>query len=535
MADETIIFKYEIQGETKYVNSLKEARKAQKELFSEALNGSDKAKKAYADLKDKLEDVTEEANTLKGSGVEKLTSSFALLSDGFNNLDGDKIKTAFKGIGSAMSAIPLLLLVEGVKLLIENFDVLIAAFDKSAKAIKANEQALTELSNAIDINKVKTDELLISKEQELLILKREKAGLSEISEALNEINNIKQDQVVGELKKADKAIQNILARLNQAKEDFENKSITSELLGLGTSEEDIKKIEDELNKALIARGNIYNKGIAQEIDFENKISDERKKAADEAKAERDKINKKILDSLDADDPELLIEQARFDAKQKLNDEYNIRVEQVRQKGIADLAAQVQSETQLKKKEADEAKRIEDEKANAITTIRQNEFNAAKGLSDLFFQIQVNGANGNVKKLNEIAKKKFIVDKAFNVAQATMEGVRSVTGTIAATSKYGPEISIPAGIAAGIVALANVAKIAAIKFEGVTGDTGGGSDVGGGGSISPPPAPPQFANQNQNQTIIQSGNNNGTVQAVLVETQSRRVQNRVNKIESQSSF
>ena len=42
---------------------------------------------------------------------DNISSSFSLLGGGLKDMDLDKIKTGFKGIGSAMNAIPLMIIV----------------------------------------------------------------------------------------------------------------------------------------------------------------------------------------------------------------------------------------------------------------------------------------------------------------------------------------------------------------------------------------------------------------------------------------
>ena len=75
-------------------------------------------------MKYKIGDLKDSTKSLQGSGVEKSAQSFRLLGDGFKNLDLDKIKIGFQGLGAAMKAIPIFLIVEGITYLIRNFDEL---------------------------------------------------------------------------------------------------------------------------------------------------------------------------------------------------------------------------------------------------------------------------------------------------------------------------------------------------------------------------------------------------------------------------
>lgn len=114
MADQTIDIKINtIVEDAGGENSIAGIRKSIKALKSEALavgesgNGFKQLTTRANELQDKLDDLKDSAKSLQGTGIEKLNSSFGLLKDSFSNFDSDKLKTAFKGIGAAMNAIPI--------------------------------------------------------------------------------------------------------------------------------------------------------------------------------------------------------------------------------------------------------------------------------------------------------------------------------------------------------------------------------------------------------------------------------------------
>jgi len=155
MATENVGFNVTVEGVEKTISSFKDLKIAIKAAKEEQIVMSEKfgatsvqainAGKKLAELKDKIGDLNDSTKTFTGSGVERLTSSFRLLSEGISTFDFDKIKTGFKGIGAAMGAIPIFLLIEGIKLLYENFDKIAAMFDKTSLA----EKALTEATKAV--------------------------------------------------------------------------------------------------------------------------------------------------------------------------------------------------------------------------------------------------------------------------------------------------------------------------------------------------------------------------------------------------
>lgn len=106
--------------------SIKQIKQSLKDLKN--VKAGDKlfedAQKAAAKYKDKLDDIKDAAGAAAGSGVEKLTNSMNLLKDGFVNADPGKLSIGMKGLGMAMKAIPIFLIIEGIKFLIENFEKL---------------------------------------------------------------------------------------------------------------------------------------------------------------------------------------------------------------------------------------------------------------------------------------------------------------------------------------------------------------------------------------------------------------------------
>ena len=159
MATEKIGIEVEVKGAEKSISSFKDLKTAIKAAkdeqiamtskFGENSIEATKAGQKLAGLKDKVEDLNDSTKSLKGSGVEKLTSSFRLLGEGLGTFDFDKVKTGFKGVGAAMSAIPIFLIIEGLKLLYDNFDKITAMFDTTTAAEKGLAEATKEVSGEL--------------------------------------------------------------------------------------------------------------------------------------------------------------------------------------------------------------------------------------------------------------------------------------------------------------------------------------------------------------------------------------------------
>ena len=141
MADIKINVKTDGGEET--LNTLSGIRKQIKDLKSQALEIGEGSKgfkeltQQANELQDKLDDLKDSSKSLQGTGIEKLQYSFGLLTDSFKNADFGKAKIAFQGLGSAMKAIPIFLIVEGIQYLIENFEELSKGSGFLGKAFRA--------------------------------------------------------------------------------------------------------------------------------------------------------------------------------------------------------------------------------------------------------------------------------------------------------------------------------------------------------------------------------------------------------------
>jgi hypothetical protein len=173
---ENIAFSVTIDGVDREIKTIQDLKRAIKDANNELLQAGEVGTQSYADaqkkvtdLKDKLGDLGDAAK-VQGTAVEKLGASTGLLGEGFKNLDLDKIKIGFKGIGDAIKANPLMFLIGIIIPLLEKFkvfEILIGgvskAFDLLTDAIgftnHADEEATKNfLSNAQERQKIVTAE-----------------------------------------------------------------------------------------------------------------------------------------------------------------------------------------------------------------------------------------------------------------------------------------------------------------------------------------------------------------------------------------
>lgn len=126
-----------------------------------------------ANLTEKVGDIRDKVKTLDGSPVERLNNSFGLLGDGVRNLDFGKVVTGLKGIGMAVAANPLGLLLTTITTLMVTF----GGFDKIVSIVTGS---INNLNVAKDtLNKIGNDAIDG--------YGKEKVALEELFEPLNDV------------------------------------------------------------------------------------------------------------------------------------------------------------------------------------------------------------------------------------------------------------------------------------------------------------------------------------------------------------
>ena len=322
MATEKIGIEVEVKGAEKSINSFKDLKTAIKAAKDEQIAMSEKfgassveatkAGKKLGELKDKVEDLNDSTQSLKGSGIEKLNSSFRLLGEGIATFDFDKIKTGFKGIGSAMGAIPIFLVIEGLKLLWDNFDKIKALLFDTTDEVKNNQEALEALQKQQDASKKSLDDYIVSLEKELETLKLTNASIEDQVKLRQKITGVQVKSIDEQIKKQEALIEvtkkeiianEALLRQTQLSAAGVNLSYESQIKSSKNSlDNTLKNQETELNRlktlnvdkaSVIAKGEDDIKKINQPaIDAANKLrekrlEDEKKLLADIEKAKEE--------------------------------------------------------------------------------------------------------------------------------------------------------------------------------------------------------------------------------------------------------
>jgi hypothetical protein len=241
MATEKIGIEVEVKGAEKSISSFKDLKTAIKaakdeqiamtEKFGENSIEATKAGQKLAGLQDRVGDLNDATKSLAGSGIEKLSSSFRLLGEGIANFDFDKIKIGFGGIASAMSAIPIFLIIKGLEYLYENFDKVKALLFDTTDEVKNNKEALEALQKQQDASKKSLDDYIGSLEKELETLKLTNASIEDQVKLRQKITGVQVKSIDEQIKKQEALIE------VTKKEIIQNEALLrqSQLRAAGTS------------------------------------------------------------------------------------------------------------------------------------------------------------------------------------------------------------------------------------------------------------------------------------------------------------
>ena len=506
-------------------SSVAELKKSLKALKDEQLNveaGSLQFKKlsqAINDTEGKIGDLTDSFNTLKGSGIERTNASLGLLREGFQNFDLEKIKIGFNGIGAAMSAVPIFLLVEGFKYLIEDFKEVVAFGKQLFDIFSDEERAIKSLNRELELQKETTAKLSKEISREIEIMEAQGASHSKILAKKKELIQTQIDEAVA------------TAKLNIAKikEVQNNDSVYESYLRTSAAvlkkigaDEQAEKIEQQiaLNKAERNKENTkaLNENLELIKDLRTKEKVEEIKVAVEIRKAKEEIG----------GVEYLQQKANTEIaiEKKKNEEILINAEDA--KAQEDLMNDKYRQLDLEKSKAHQ------EALNKTRLdLATQGLKSTQALSDLFFQMQLNQAVGNDKKQREIKKKAFEVDKAFQIAQATIDGYRAVLSAYAGAP---PGFKIASGVLAGIFAAAQVAKIAATKYNDGGASSAPNIDTGSGGSA--PSTVPQLNTQaptTQASTLFDQNGKNLSITAKVYAGEMTSQQKREAKLDQQATI
>ena len=539
MAEKTVI-SIEVEGTGKAINSIKELKAELKAAQSAALNGDGKAAKRVAELKDKMDDLKDTTKSLQGSGVEKISSGFSLLGQGFKDFDFDKIKTGFKGLGSAMSAIPIFLIIEGISYLVQNFDELSKGSGFLATILRSVSDAISWLVDGFTdlIGVTSESSRAIEDQGEAMVKANEKsqealqATTSEFDRQLAvakaagkstiEIERAKQQAIIDTNYEIAKGIE-AQVRAGGEFTDEMKKQLSGSLEAIKNAKVKEYEITENDNKA---KQEQYKKHLEEQ----NKIRQDNEKLISEntiAGAQIDKDNRKLIaDDISAEEAEKLKL-----AKERDDAEY------------AALVKKIQDEKDAAAQKLLIEKYLQEQKQS----LRNADLNNAAAVIGLFKQLT--SKNKELQKVALVAEngiaiaKMIIANSASNVA-VTAQGAALAVATGGASVAAAAALVIRNNISTGIGVAASIAATAKALGALGGGDAGSAPTLSGGSGGGSPSIPtsngtPSIAAPTQNTTTFTGNVNNNfnqtPIKTYVVETDLRNSTNTIDKIKDQATF
>jgi hypothetical protein len=494
MADNKVVITVDVQGNaSEKTQSLRAQMKQLRDELGRLPEGTaeyNKVARQLGELTDKVGDLGKEVGTLAGDPLERLNNSFGMIGSSIMSLDFGAAQTGLKGmtaavrdfkikdageaakgfgktmfdLGKALFLNPIFLLGGIIAAIVTNFDTLVNAGGLVGRMFGFIKETIdTVIGGLVDF--------------------MDWIGLTDSKAAEREENQKKLDKEAEERrKKQEEQSLKDAEHLHKEKERLAQEAARKEAERIQKIKNDQKSLTDFLK-------------AEQEKRYQETLSNDDKELRQLrlTYSEKEKLahgNKELLRQLDAS------YQADVLMMQEKQAEDDVVIQS---KGIETKRQSLQlvfDETKNNyQKLIDEDKKRQEEgiqlEAAAQEQKRQLTQMALGSMSALADALTANGVFN--------AKKSFEVNKALQLTQAGIGAVQAVQNVLADPTLIGPARFIAAA-SVGITGAANVAKIAAMKFNPGTitpppppGTMGGG---GGGGSTAAPALDLSFLNNQQ---------------------------------------
>jgi len=417
--------------------TVKELRTSLKDLINEidkvpaGSEGFKKLTKSINDTEGKLGDLNDSFNTLTGSGVERTNKSFNLLKEGFTSFDTGKIKAGFAGMGAAMKAIPIFLIVEGIRYLVENFEKLSNGSGILAKVLKPIGELFTwitdkvyEFTDAIGLTNSSLDDM-----GEKTVENAAKA-----QEALSA-----QTAEFDRQMKVAKAAGKSTIDLEIAKQEAivaTNKAIVEQVIAFvragGTmSEEQKKLVTESLNKIKDAKA---EEVVINANADKTKLDNYKKHLEEKATLEKN-ANAEFLRRLDLT-VQSQIENEERD-KKAIEDKKNAEIAAILEINAADNAEDLKTREEKRTRDQQDADAKVQQGINERNTINETlkvakmSFESQAQLSNFLFDLKrKNLVKGSAEDL-KLAKRQFQINKALAIQSSIISGIQGVINALSA--------------------------------------------------------------------------------------------------------
>ena len=570
--------------------TLGELKKAMKDLKGSINDVSDtdfnRLSQSLNDVEGKLGDMNDMAKNVSGSGIERLNASIGSLQEGLMSADPGKLSAGMKGLGAAMDAIPIFLVIEGLKYLWDNFDKVKEVLGEMFPALNDVSSATRELEAA---NKKATEASTVfvaSLENELAIAEASGESDTKILNLKKQINEEKIKELERNITLEKQKMRDIInndslwestQRLIIQSEKALGHEETAALLEKNLFYQKVgrmKEMSDKINEDQIAIDKLRTQDQVDQITFnKTSVANYEKSQEDKEKADQEAYNnrKKLKDEEAAEEKKRIEDYNKFykdqydqqiqDLNEEIQEEIRLqdiasrdkkaKVELDFKNGITTRQEHLEQQKQIelsntnltanekllieqkyKKIADDDEEKSQKENAEKAFAIAQAGIQSAQAISDMIFSIKMAKAKKGSQEEEKQARAQFKVNKALSISSTVVTGAEN---TLKAFGSGGP-LGIAKAIAVGLATTATIAKIASTQFQSTA--SAGGSSIGsgsggdGGGQATPQFQAPTFFGLGQ---VSGTSQNNGasTQRVYVTETDISSVQNRVSVIESRA--
>lgn len=241
----------------------------------------------------------------------------------------------------------------------------------------------------------------------------------------------------------------------------------------------IKELETKQADELLALIDEQDKKYQEQLDAQGLKDEQARKdrAAVENRDEKARLEAKLLAIQDdfTAEQDLKKELAELEMEQAL--EQTDLTEGEKLKIVEEYNAKIR---ELDKATADNKKKLDQEAIDRQIEWTEKGLGALQNLSDTFFSIKMSNVEKGSKAEEDLARKQFKLNKALQLSGAIVDAGKAVIASLASSPIAVGVVPNPAGIASlafvAAQSAANIAKIAATKFE---------SSSSGGTSVAPP--------------------------------------------------
>jgi hypothetical protein len=545
MATQTTVIEVDIQGTAKVESMRTQMRKLREELATlpEGTAEFTRVQKQLGELKDKMDDLGKSVNTMSGEPLERLNNSFGMIGSSILSLDFGAAQTGIQGVSSAMKDFkfkdlstaakgfggtmldlgkslimnPIFAIAGILILIITNFEKLTKAGGLVGKIFGFIGDQIAMVKDGIISFLNYTGIIDTQAEERVEAAKKRVEELKKLNEEVDKfLDSQTKKRLTSNMSAREKEIYDLKQQYGKLIDEAKN-------YGQSTNE-----LEQSYKKDLALINDKYNE---QEAEKRKTANEKRKAEAEKNKQEKERELKEeydkavkqqqLLDDIKreaANEEEALAQEIQNIKQgiqatelQKVQDEYFEKIELAKKYGLDFTAL----EEELKTKQAEINAKYRKTEAVAI----QEEVKLTKLTQDQKYEIYKATIDG-MMGLNDLltatnilnAEQSFKIGKALSLAQATVSAIEGTQNAFKSaqaspiTSVFPAYPFIMAGSAAAVGA-ANIAKIAATKFN-ANGSSGGGGNLKpsggmgaggmGGGSTNAPALDLSFVNNQTNQ-------------------------------------